>query len=87
MTYRLCLVTYVFCFVAIIGDVSKAILKLDNQISVMAETKELSNAIKEDIENLKGSIDSPFESMRSAININRWIAIIGILALIGLHFI
>lgn len=71
----------------IIGDVSKAILKLDNQISVMAETKELSNAIKEDIENLKGSIDSQFESMRSAININRWIAIIGILALIGLHFI
>lgn len=70
----------------IIGDVSKAILKLDNQISVMAETKELCNAIKEDIENLKGSIDSQFESMRSAININRWIAIIGILALIGLHF-
>lgn len=71
----------------IIGDVSKAILKLDNQISVMAETKELCNAIKEDIENLKGSIDSDFESMRSAININRWIAIIGILALIGLYFI
>lgn len=71
----------------IIGDVSKAVQKLDNQISVMAETKELCNAIKEDIEKLKGSIDSQFESMRSAININRWIAIIGILALIGLHFI
>lgn len=70
----------------IIEDVSKAIQKLDNQNSVLAGTKELCDGIKGDIENLKGSIDSQFESMRSAININRWIAIIGILALIGLHF-
>ena len=33
------------------------------------------------------SIDAQFESMRSTININRWIVIIGILALIVLHFI
>lgn len=70
----------------IIGDISKAIQKLDIQNSVLTETKGLCNGIKGDLEDLKSSIDSQFESMRSAININRWIAIIGILALIGLHF-
>ena len=71
----------------IIEDVSKAIQKLDNQNSVLTETKKLCDDIKGDIENLKDSIDAQFESMRSTININRWIAIIGILALIVLHFI
>lgn len=71
----------------IIEDVSKAIQKLDNQNSVLTETKKLCGDIKGDIGNLKDSIDAQFESMRSTININRWIAIIGILALIVLHFI
>ena len=71
----------------IIENVSKAIQKLDNHNSVLTGTKELCDGIKEDIENLKGSIDSQFESMRNAININRWITIIGILALIVLYFI
>lgn len=71
----------------IIEDVSKAIQKLDNQNSVLTETKNLCDDIKGDIGNLKDSIDAQFESMRSIININRWIAIIGILALIVLHFI
>ena len=71
----------------IIEDVSKAIQKLDNQNSVLTETKKLCDDIKGDIGNLKDSIDAQFESMRSTININRWIAIIGILALIVLHFI
>lgn len=71
----------------IIEDVSKAIQKLDNQNSVLTETKKLCDDIKGDIGNLKDSIDAQFESMRSTININRWIAIIGILALIVLRFI
>ena len=71
----------------IIEDVSKAIQKLDNQNSVLTETKKLCDDIKGDIENLKDSINAQFESMRSTLNINRWIAIIGILALIVLHFI
>lgn len=71
----------------IIGIVSKAIQTLDNQKSILIETKGLCNGIKDDIENLKSSIESQFESMKSAININRWITIIGILALIVLHFI
>ena len=71
----------------IIGDVSKAIEKLDNQISVITETKGLCNGIKTDLKNLKGSIDSQFKSMNKAIIINRLIAIIGILTLIVLHFI
>lgn len=71
----------------IIEDVSKAIQKLDNQNSVLTETKKLCDDIKGDIGNLKDSIDAQFESMRSTININRWIVIIGILALIVLHFI
>lgn len=71
----------------IIGDVSKAIQTLDNQNSVLTETKGLCNGIKTDLENLKGSIDCQFESMKRAINTNRWIVIIGLLALIVLHFI
>lgn len=71
----------------IIGDVSKAIKKLDNQISVITETKGLCNGIKTDLKNLKGSIDSQFKTMKKAIIINRLIAIIGILTLIVLHFI
>lgn len=67
--------------------VSMAIQKLENHISVLTETKGLCNGIKADLENLKGSIDSQFGSMKSDININRWIAIVGILALIALHFI
>lgn len=70
----------------IIEDVSKAIQKLDNQNSVLAGTKELYDGIKGDIENLKGSIDAQFELTRSAININRWILIIGLLALMTLIF-
>lgn len=70
----------------IIGDVSKAIQTLDNQNSVLTETKGLCNGIKTDLENLKGSIDCQFESMKRAINTNRWIVIIGLLALIVLHF-
>lgn len=65
----------------------KAVQKLDTHISVITETKGLCNGIKTDLEDLKDSIDSQFESMKNAININRWIAIIGILVLIGLHFI
>lgn len=64
---------------------SKAIQKLDRQISVLTETKVLCDGIKGDIENLKNSIDSQFESMKSAINTNRWIVIIGIMVLI-IHF-
>ena len=71
----------------IIEDISKAIQKLDKQNSVLTGTKELCDGIKGDIENLKDSIDSKFESMRSAININRWIIIIGIALLSILHFI
>lgn len=71
----------------IMEDVSKAIQKLDNQNSVLTETKKLCDDIKGDIGNLKDSINAQFESIRSSININRWIAIIGILALIVLHFI
>lgn len=71
----------------IVEDVSKAIQKLDNQNSVLTETKKLCGDIRGDVGNLKDSIDAQFESMRSAININRWIAIIGLLALIVLHFI
>lgn len=70
----------------IIEDVSKAIQKLDNQNSVLAGTKELCDGIKGDIENLKVSIDAQFELTRSAININRWILIIGLLALMTLIF-
>ena len=71
----------------IIGEVSKAIQTLDNQNSVLTETKGLCNGIKTDLEILKGSIDCQFESMKRAINTNRWIVIIGLLALIVLHFL
>lgn len=71
----------------IVGEVSKANQKLDSQNSVLVETKKLCGDIRGDVGNLKDSIDAQFESMRSAININRWIAIIGILTLIVLHFI
>lgn len=42
----------------IIGDISKAIQKLDIQNSVLTETKGLCNGIKGDFEDLKSSIDS-----------------------------
>ena len=64
-----------------------AIQKLDTIISVLSETKSLCNGIKSDIAELKKSMDSGLTEVRSAINVNRWILIIGLIALVALHFI
>lgn len=71
----------------IVGDVSKAIQTLNDQNLVLTETKGLCDGIKTDLENLKSSIDSQFELIKSDIIINRWILIIGIIALMILLFI
>ena len=63
------------------------IQKLDTIISVLSETKSLCNGIKSDIAELKKSMDSGLTEVRSAINVNRWILIIGLIALVALHFI
>lgn len=64
-----------------------AIQKLDTIISVLSETKTLCNGIKSDIAELKKSMDSGLTEVRSAINVTRWILIIGLIALVALHFI
>ena len=64
-----------------------AIQELDTIISVLSETKSLCNGIKSDIAELKKSMDSGLTEVRSAINVNRWILIIGLIALVALHFI
>ena len=64
-----------------------AIQKLDTIISVLSETKTLCNGIKSDIAELKKSMDSGLTEVRSAINVTRWILIIGLIALIALHFV
>lgn len=63
------------------------IQKLDTIISVLSETKSLCNGIQSDIAELKKSMDFGLTEVRSAINVNRWILIIGLIALIALHFI
>ena len=64
-----------------------AIQKLDTIISVLSETKSLCSGIKSDIAELKKSLDSGLTEVGSAINVNRWILIIGLIALVALHFI
>lgn len=64
-----------------------AIQKLDTIISVLSETKTICNGIKSDIAELKKSMDSGFTEVGSAINVNRWILIIGFIALAALHFV
>lgn len=64
-----------------------AIQKLDTIISVLSETKTICNGIKSDIAELKKSMDSGLTKVESAINVNRWILIIGLVALVALHFI
>lgn len=64
-----------------------AIQKLDTIISVLLETKTIYNGIKSDIAELKKSMDSGLTKVESAININRWILIIGLIALVALRFV
>lgn len=64
-----------------------AIQKLDTIISVLSETKSICSDIKSDIAELKKSLDSGLTEVGSAINVNRWILIIGLIALVALHFI
>lgn len=71
----------------IITSAATAIQKLDTIISVLSETKSLCHGIKSDIAELKKSMDSGLTEVRSAINVNRWILIIGLIALVALHFI
>lgn len=68
-------------------DTNLAIQKLDNIHTMVHETKAICSGIKTDIANLKKSVDSGISALGSAININRWIIIIGIIALIALHFV
>lgn len=64
-----------------------AIQKLDNIISSIAQATTIGKNIQSDIANLKESIGSELTAMRSAINVNRWITIIGIIILMALHFV
>lgn len=64
-----------------------SIHKLDSVIVVLSETKTLCKGIKTGIADLKKSIESELAQTQSAINVNRWILIIGLIALITLHFI
>jgi CHASE3 domain sensor protein len=66
---------------------AQAIQKLDNIISAIAQATTISKSIQSDIVKLKESVDSEFAAMRSTINVNRWITIIGIIILIVLHFV
>lgn len=72
---------------AIKSETDSAIQKLENINTIVTETKAICNGIKTDIANLKKSMDSGISALGGAININRWIIIIGIIALIALHFI
>lgn len=69
------------------AETDSAIQKLENINTIVTETKAICNGIKTDIANLKNSMDSGISALGGAININRWIIIIGIIALIALHFI
>ncbi len=64
-----------------------AIQKLDKIISAISQATTIGKNIQSDIANLKESIGSEFTAIRSAINVNRWITIIGIIILIVLHFV
>ena len=66
---------------------AQAIQKLDNIISAIAQATTISKNIQSDIAKLKESVDSEFTAMRSTINVNRWIIIIGIIILVALHFV
>lgn len=66
---------------------SKTIQKLDNNISVLMETKELCDDIKIDLLSVKNTLDSRFVSIEKSIKTNRWITILGILLLAVLYFI
>ena len=68
-------------------SIVSAIQKLNTITSVLSETKTICNAIKSDIAQLKKSMDFGLSEVGSAININRWILVIGIIVLIILHFI
>lgn len=68
-------------------SIVSAIQKLNTITSVLSETKTICNAIKSDIAQLKKSMDFGLSEVGSAINVNRWILVIGIIVLIILHFI
>ena len=72
---------------AIKSSSESTIQKLDTIISVLSKTKTICNGIKSDIAELKKSMDSGLTEVGSAINVNRWILIIGLIALIALHFV
>lgn len=55
--------------------------------SYVSRLKTLCKGIKTGIADLKKSIESELVQTQSAINVNRWILIIGLIALITLHFI
>lgn len=69
------------------SEAATSIHKLDSVIAVLSETKTLCKGIKTGIADLKKSIESELAQTQSAINVNRWILIIGLIALITLHFI
>lgn len=69
------------------SEAATSIHKLDSVIAVLSETKTLCKGIKTGIADLKKSIESELVQTQSAINVNRWILIIGLIALITLHFI
>lgn len=68
-------------------SIVSAIQKLNTITSVLSETKTICNAIKSDIAQLKKSMDFGLSEVGRAINVNRWILVIGIIVLIILHFI
>lgn len=68
-------------------SIVSAIQKLNTITSVLSETKTICNAIKSDIAQLKKSMDFGLSEVGSAINVNRWILVFGIIVLIILHFI
>lgn len=69
------------------SEAATSIHKLDSVIAVLSETKTLCKGIKAGIADLKKSIEYELVQTQSAINVNRWILIIGLIALITLHFI
>ena len=61
--------------------------RVDNLLSVQTETKGLCNGIKSDLEKLNNVLEYRLTTMEKSIKINRLIILIGLLALIALHFI
>jgi len=67
--------------------VNQGILKLDNIISEVSEIKSICKSMKNDTDNIKNSVESNKKTITSALNVNRWILIVGFIVMVALNIV